>query len=104
MTKTDTSEKGLERLICTALTGAGLANRPASRTWRASPPPFTVAAGWIWADAVDYDREYCVDLVQLRPFCRPRSRKRPRPSTSTRTARRGASSSPACRARSASAA
>ena len=54
---TDTSEKGLERLICTALTGAAcdppqgdaIAERPSS-----------YGAGWTCGDPQDYDREYCV--------------------------------------------
>ena len=62
---TDTSESGLERLICEALTGAacdppqggGIAERPSS-----------YGAGWICGDPQDYDREYCVDLVQLSAF------------------------------------
>ena len=64
---TDTSERGLERLICTAMTGApcdpgsDAANRVAQR-------PAVYAAGWICGDPNDYDREYCVDLVQLRAF------------------------------------
>ncbi|HQN09483.1 MAG TPA: type I restriction endonuclease, partial [Thermoanaerobaculia bacterium] len=63
---TDTSEKGLETLIVTALTG------------QAPPPPPSAEdaversaaydAGWILGDAGDYDREYCVDLNQLRTF------------------------------------
>ena len=50
---TDTSEKGLERLICAALTGApcdppqgGMRERPAG-----------YGAGWI-CDSQDCDREY----------------------------------------------
>jgi type I restriction enzyme R subunit len=65
---TDTSERGLERLICTALTGApcdppqpGVAREPALAYG---------GSGWICADPADYDREYCVDLVQLRAFLR----------------------------------
>ena len=62
---TDTSEKGLERLICTALTGAAcdppqggaIAERPSS-----------YSAGWICGDPQDYDREHCVDLDQLSAF------------------------------------
>ena len=64
---TDTSEKGLERLICTALTGAPcdpsqdniLRERPASYN-----------AGWICGESQDYDREHCVDLAQLAAFLR----------------------------------
>jgi type I restriction enzyme R subunit len=44
--KTDTSEKGLESLIVADL----------------------VASGWIPGDPQDYDREYAVDLAQLRAF------------------------------------
>ena len=62
---TDTSERGLERLICTELTGSpcevgsgeALAERPA-----------VYGAGWICGLPEDYDREYCVDLVQLAAF------------------------------------
>ena len=62
---TDTSEAGLERLICTALTGHpcdpaatdGLRERPAA-----------YAAGWLGGSAHDYDREYCLDLAQLSAF------------------------------------
>ena len=44
--KTDTSEKGLETLIVDGMT----------------------AGGWIAGDPDDYDREYAVDLAQLRAF------------------------------------
>ena len=62
---TDTSEKGLERLICTALTGhpcdpphgGAIAERPSNYGF-----------GWIGGDPQDYDREYCVDLAQLSAF------------------------------------
>ena len=61
----DTSERGLERLICTAMTGApcdcGDANGVAER-------PAAYGAGWICGNPDDYDREYCVDLAQLRAF------------------------------------
>ncbi len=67
--KTDTSERGLERLICTAMTGhpcdpgGGAADRVAER-------PAVYGTGWIGGDANDYDREYCVDLAQLGAFLR----------------------------------
>ena len=62
---TDTSEKGLESLICTALTGApcdspqggAIAERPSS-----------YGAGWMCGDSHDYNREHCVDLAQLSAF------------------------------------
>ena len=64
---TDTSEKELESLICTALTGApcdspqggAIAERPAD-----------YGTGWVCGDSQDYDREYCVDLAQLSAFLR----------------------------------
>ena len=62
---TDTSEKGLERLICTALTGA-----PCDPTQdgmvRGRPASYSV--GWMCGDPRDYDGEYCVDLAQLSAF------------------------------------
>src|SRR6266852_3777592 len=45
---TDTSEKGLESLIVADMTAPG--------------------EGWIAGDPKDYDREYAVDLAQLRVF------------------------------------
>ena len=60
---TDTSEQGLERLICTAL--AGHPCDPSSTT-----PCVTIpgGVGWIGGSHRDYDREYCVDLAQLSGF------------------------------------
>ena len=59
--KTDTSERGLERLICTALTG------------HPCDPPQTGDSrvdgkDWIGGNPDNYNREYCVDLVQLSAF------------------------------------
>jgi len=65
---TDTSERGLERLICTALTGAPC--DPGVPANVAEQRPATYAAGWICGAAEDYDREYCVDLPQLAAFLR----------------------------------
>ena len=62
---TDTSEKGLERLICTALTGAAC-DPMDSKAMRERPAAYAV--GWIGGDPRDYDREYCVDLAQLSAF------------------------------------
>ncbi|MYE71339.1 MAG: type I restriction endonuclease subunit R, partial [Gemmatimonadetes bacterium] len=64
-TTTDTSEEGLERLICTALTGAPC-DQPDGRTLQERPASYN--AGWICGEPRDYDREYCVDLVQLAAF------------------------------------
>ena len=65
---TDTSERGLERLICTALTG-----RPCDATLAQVDLDSEAAAaasgvGWICGDPNDYDREYTVDLAQLVAF------------------------------------
>jgi type I restriction enzyme R subunit len=66
--KSDTSEKGLESLIVAAMTG-----RPSSEP----PPPgegiglirvWYGGTGWILGQAQDYEREFCVDLLQLRSF------------------------------------
>lgn len=63
---TDTSERGLERLICIAL--AGHACEPADKEAKMRPPAY--GAGWIGGDPDDYDREYCVDRFQLDAFLR----------------------------------
>jgi type I restriction enzyme R subunit len=66
---TDTSERGLERLICMWLTGDSCeqgGDKP--KGFRERPAGY--GAGWICADPGDYDREHCVDLVQLSAFLR----------------------------------
>jgi type I restriction enzyme R subunit len=66
---TDTSEKGLERLICTALTGSPC--DPGSKpTESVHERPAAYGVGWIGGNSKDYDREYCVDLNQLGTFLR----------------------------------
>ena len=62
---TDTSEKGLESLICEAMTGAAC-DPPQSGIIHERPAGYGV--GWICGDPQDYDREYCVDLAQLSAF------------------------------------
>ncbi len=101
---TDTSERGLERLICTALTGAPC-DAGGTEPDVVRERPAVYGAGWICGDPSDYDREYCVDLAQLSAFLcatQPEVCRGARPRT--RTAPRGASSWRACRARSPSAA
>ena len=61
----DTSERGLERLICTALTGQPCDSAPEGAV-RERPPAY--GAGWICGDPRDYDREHCLDLGQLTAF------------------------------------
>ena len=65
---TDTSERGLERLICTAL--AGRTCEPPSSGTVAEPAAGYGGVGWSCGNPHDYDREYCVDLVQLSAFLR----------------------------------
>ena len=65
---TDTSERSFERLICTALAGHPC-EPPASGTV-AEPPAGYGGVGWSGGNPQDYDREYCVDVVQLRAFLR----------------------------------
>ncbi len=64
---TDISERGLERLICTALTGHPCELPQPGKTHER---PAIYSAGWICGDSNDYDREYCVDLAQLSAFLR----------------------------------
>ena len=63
---TDTSEFGLERLICTAL--AGHPCDPASAGGAGEPAVAYEGADWSGGSYLDYDREYCVDLLQLSRF------------------------------------
>jgi type I restriction enzyme, R subunit len=66
---TDTSERGLERLICTALTGAACDPNPGDGV-EIRERPSEYGAGWICGSPNDYDREYCIDLAQLSTFLR----------------------------------
>ena len=65
---TDTTERGLERLICTAL--AGHPCDPPAEGTVAEPPAGYDGVGWSGGNFHDYEREYCVDLVQLAAFLR----------------------------------
>ncbi len=62
---TDTSEQGLESLICTAL--AGHSCNPHTKTVE-QPAIGHGGAGWCGGNWRDYDREYCVDCHQLDAF------------------------------------
>ena len=63
---TDTSESGLERLICIALTGDPCESQKAdsARELAGRYDGF----GWSRGSWLDYDREYCLDQVQLIAF------------------------------------
>ena len=63
---TDTSEKGLERLICTVLAGHPCDPPPAGAL--TEPRAAYGGVGWSPGSHHDYDREYCVDLAQLAAF------------------------------------
>ena len=65
---TDTSERGLEHLICTAL--AGHPCDPPRESRAADPPAGHRGVAWIGGSPHDYDREFCVDRVQLATFLR----------------------------------
>ncbi len=67
MTPTDTSEKGLEALIARAMTGRMDVLSPQHVATETSAP-VAGGTGWLLGDATHYDREYSVDLVQLRGF------------------------------------
>ena len=64
----DTSERGLERLICGALTGHPC-DPPAAGTV-SEPSTGYGGVGWTCGNPHDYNREYCVDLIQLAAFLR----------------------------------
>ena len=66
---TDTTEHGLEALICTTLTGSSCDPdvAPAGETYER---PAAYGTGWVCGDPAAYDREYCVDLAQLALFLR----------------------------------
>ena len=64
----DTTEQGLERLICTAL--AGHPCDPPAASAVDEPAAGYGGSGWTGGSHRDYDREYCVDLVQLSAFLR----------------------------------
>ena len=64
---TDTSERGLERLICRVLTGSPC-EPGETRIEESLERPAAYNVGWISGDPDDYDREYCVDVAQLAAF------------------------------------
>ncbi|WP_025781823.1 type I restriction endonuclease subunit R [Candidatus Synechococcus spongiarum] len=63
---TDVSERGLERLICQALTGDPC-DPPAGPT-SGAPAAAPGGCGWSPGNRYDYNREHCLDIVQLRTF------------------------------------
>ena len=64
---TDTSEKGIEDLIVAAMTGwSAVAGIPSGETGEKQGA--YGGTGWILGNAKDYDREFALDIVQLRAF------------------------------------
>ena len=68
---TDTSERGLERLICSALTGSACEPTSTDQAEAAAERPATVYGfDWMPGHPATYDREYCLDLLHLTAFLR----------------------------------
>jgi type I restriction enzyme, R subunit len=67
MPTTDTTEKGLENLIVTAMIGGATQESTTTEVVRDVTLPLGRTV-WILGDPKNYDREYAVDLVQLRVF------------------------------------
>ena len=67
MPTTDTSEKGLERLIVETLTGCPSKPLPADSEVAEAIAPWG-GAGYVEGDPQDYDRDHAVGLAKLREF------------------------------------
>lgn len=65
---TDTSERGLETLIVEAMAGRPSGDPPPPGEGIGLIRPRYGGTGWILGQAQDYDREFCIDLPQLRTF------------------------------------
>ncbi len=65
---TDTSERGLENLIVEAMTGHPYVEKPPPGKGISLVRPHYGGTVWLLGQAEDYDREFCVDLPQLRTF------------------------------------
>jgi len=66
---TDTSEKGLEALIVSALVGRAASGSAPDGSVRESESGYG-GAGYVQGDPADYDRDHAVDLAQLQAFVR----------------------------------
>ncbi len=64
---TDTSEKGLESLIVTAMTGHAWPEPTPEEESQEAVAPFG-GTGWLHGLPRDFDRDHCLDPVQLRAF------------------------------------
>jgi len=63
----DTSERGLERLVCTAMTGHAC-DPGSGEAIAGRERPVGYGTGWVTGLPEEYDREYCVDLGFLAAF------------------------------------
>lgn len=69
MPVSDTSEAGLERLICRTLTGSDCEPYSHISDMIIAEPNYAYGgSGWVAGNPSYYDREYCVDLFQLSTF------------------------------------
>lgn len=66
--KTDTSERGLENLIVEAMVGRASGESPPLGEGVSLIRERYGGTGWLLGQAEDYDREFCVDLPQVRAF------------------------------------
>jgi type I restriction enzyme R subunit len=64
---TDTSEQGLEALITRAMTGGTHLLEPPHQT-TSTAVPVSGGTGWLLGDPRHYDRNFCLDVVQLQGF------------------------------------
>lgn len=64
---TDVSEKGLESLIFSTMTGQALKKELTGEITKEDQETYG-GAGWITGSQEDYNREYAVDLMQLKAF------------------------------------
>ena len=64
---TDTSEQGLEALITRAMTGRTHLLEPPHQS-TSTAVPVSGGTGWLLGDPRHYDRNFCLDLVQLQGF------------------------------------
>jgi len=64
----DTSERGLERLICKSLTGEACDPGSIRADVVREPSVPYGGSGWTGSRPENYSREYCIDLTQLRLF------------------------------------
>ncbi|MDX2134732.1 MAG: type I restriction endonuclease subunit R [Saprospiraceae bacterium] len=65
--KTDISEKGLENIIVTAMTGSPWPEIPVAGVEDTAAAVYG-GTGWRHGLARDYDRDFCIDLTHLRAF------------------------------------